>query len=484
MQKNSMKYRTLYLVTAAMLSATPALWAQQQISGVTPGNVSVERSGKYLSVDMDVDVADLDVKGDRAVILTPWLTRGADSLALNSIGIYGRQRYYYYMRNDGTAITGEAEQSYRSSECPDHIAYHDVVDYADWMNGADLTLRRSDYGCCNKVLAAEGSDAIGHYKDHVFSPQPLFVKPEAVAEKQLEESGKAMVIFPVNQTYLVPTLANNDAELGRIRADVSRIRDDKDVSGTQITLKGFASPEGTYENNKRLAEGRTEAVRSYLQNYYHMPAGTVTAESEPENWQGLRTYVEQTALEHRNEILAIIDNTDLEPDAREWRLKQTYPAEYATLLNTCYPSLRCTEYHILYSVRCYTDIEEIKQIYKTNPKKLSLNELYLLAQTYEVGSDDFTDVFETAVRLYPDDPTANLNAASLALQRGELKRSADYLDKAGSSPQATYVRGVLAARNADYTTAATLLRQVAAAGVSEAQDALTQLADCRLIAAQ
>jgi hypothetical protein len=475
--------KTLHIITIAALCTAPAVLRAQQIADVTPGNVRLERNGKYLSVDMDVDVSQLDVKSRHAVILTPTLAGDkGDTLRLSSVGIYGRQRYYYYLRNDGTAISGPDEQAYRTSELPDVITYHADAPYEDWMNGSLLNLSCSTYGCCNRVLSTdETTDGIARYKERLFQPLFHFTKPEAAASKELEESGTALIIFPVDQTTLYPNLAANQSELDRIKNDVNRIRDDKDVSGTSITLKGYASPEGTYAHNTDLAAGRTQAVRNYLKSYYHMADGAVTATSEPENWGGLREYVEASTLQHRDEILAIIDQTELEPDAREWKLKQSYPQEYAQLLRDCYPSLRRTEYTIRYQVRAYTDINEIKQIYKTNPKKLSLNELYLLAQTYEVGSDEFSDVFETAVRLYPDDETANLNAATTALRRGELTKAAQYLDAAGSSPEATYDRGLLAALNGQYTDAAALLKEAAEGGVTEASDALNQLTECRLI---
>lgn len=59
-------------------------------------------------------------------------------------------------------LTDKDEMSYKASEKPDGIAYHNIVSYADWMNGAVLSLHRSDYGCCNTLLARQDgrSDAI------------------------------------------------------------------------------------------------------------------------------------------------------------------------------------------------------------------------------------------------------------------------------------------------------------------------------------
>jgi outer membrane protein OmpA-like peptidoglycan-associated protein len=476
--------KTMNIISLAALSLVGMTATAQEVADVTASNVRLARNGKYLSVDMDVDVSKLDVKSNRAVVLTPTLVAGPDTLALSSVGIYGRQRYYYYLRNDGQAISGEDETAYRKSECPDVIAYHADVDYADWMNGALLNVDCSEYGCCNRALASSvvgDGTGVGRYKELMFAPKFHFVQPEAEAVKQYEESGTALVIFPCDQTTLYPNLAANESELGRIKNDINRIKDDKDVFGTSIYLKGYASPEGTYAHNTDLAAGRVQAVRTYLKNFYHLADNAVTAESEPENWGGLREYVENSTLTHRDEILAIIDQTDVEPDAREWKLKSTYPTEYATLLRDCYPSLRRTEYRIRYQVRGYTDIEEIKRIYNENPKKLNLNELYLLALSYDSGSDEFNDVFETAARLYPTDATANLNAANSELQRGDLKNAANHLERAGQTPEASYARGLLAALSADYATAAPLLRTAADAGIPEATDALNQLADGRLL---
>ena len=70
--------------------------------------------------------------------------------------------------------------------------------------------------------------------------------------------------------------------------------------------------------------------------------------------------------------------------------------------------------------------------------------MFLVAQTYEKGSNEFNEVFDVAVRMFPDDPTANINAAAIELQRGDLQQSVRYLDKADAQASATLNnRGVL-----------------------------------------
>ena len=97
---------------------------------------------------------------------------------------------------------------------------------------------------------------------------------------------------------------------------------------------------------------------------------------------------------------------------------------------------------------------------KTDPRKLSLSEMYIAAQTMTPGSDEFNETFELAAKMFPEDQTANLNAANAALSRGDLVSAAKYLSKAGNSQEAQYARGVLAAQQKDYKKAKEIFSSV------------------------
>ena len=112
---------------------------------------------------------------------------------------------------------------------------------------------------------------------------------------------------------------------------------------------------------------------------------------------------------------------------------------------------------------------------RERPQKLDLNEFYLVAQEYEPGTDEFTEVFETAVRMFPNDPVANLNAANAAMRRGDLAGAERYLAKAGDSPEAVYARGALAVRQKDYESARRYLNEAQSLGSEQAGVTLEQL---------
>jgi len=480
-----MKRALSYIIGVALCGATAFAEAadHKTVDGVSVADMKMEHSGSYFTVDMLMDLTDLKVNSNRAVLLTPRLANGSDSLDLPSVGIYGRRRYYFYVRNGESMLTGQDEMSYKASDKPESIAYNKVLPYQEWMNGAELTLHRSDYGCCNTLLASQ-CGLLGDYAEEVkFFPDLVYVSPKAEMVKSRSLEGSAFIDFPVNQTVIKPDYRRNTSELGKIRSTIDSVRNDRDITITQVWLKGFASPESPYAHNRDLAIGRTAALKNYIQQLYKFGAGIIATDYEPEDWDGLRRFVEQSNIDHKAEILALIDS-DREPDTKEWKIKSTYPEEYKFLLQNCYPALRHTDYRIAYDIRSYSDVDEIERILHTQPQKLSLNELNLVAQKYEPGSEKFTEVYETAVRMFPSDETANLNAANAAMRRGDNELAERYLAKAGNSPEAVYARGALAIRNEDYDTARRYLEQAKALGVAQAAATLEQLTQGKRIAKQ
>ena len=262
--------------------------------------------------------------------------------------------------------------------------------------------------------------------------------------------------------------------MGKIESTIDSVRNDSDITITQVWLKGFASPESPYRHNTDLAIGRTAAVKKHIEQLYNFADSTIVTDYEPEDWGGLRDYVEKSVLAHRTEIIALIDS-DMEPDAKEAKIKRSYPNEYRTLLRNCYPALRHTDYRIDYVIRKFNDVEEIARIMAERPQKLSLNEFYLVARKYEPGTEEFTDVFQTAVRMYPNDETANLNAANAAIRRDDFAAARRYLDKAGDSAEAVYARGALAIREKDYDAAREYLAKAKEMGLEMAGRTLDEL---------
>jgi hypothetical protein len=78
-----------------------------------------------------------------------------------------------------------------------------------------------------------------------------------------------------------------------------------------------------------------------------------------------------------------------------------------------------------------------------------MEEMYKVAMSYEEGSDGWLDALMIAVKRYPDDETANLNAACGCVMTKRLNDAKKYLKKAGNSDEAQYVGNVIRAMEGD-----------------------------------
>lgn len=420
-------------------------------------DVTLSHSADQMHVAFKLKFDDLKMKGDRAIAYVPMLVNGGDTLTFAPVTIYGRTRWIQYQRKGQSPFHFDgAQTSYKYGNRPSEFSYNEYIPFRDWMNGAQLVVRRVDYGCCNKPLGAADDVAVAKWDEVAYTPTIRYVRPVGVAEKRYELSGQSFVDFPVNQTVIYPDYRNNARELDSIQRTINVAIENPDAKIDTIWLKGFASPESPYSHNRNLAIGRTKALKEYLQTLYKFDNVKILTDFEPEDWEGLRQRVDASNLEHRQQILDLIDS-NMEPDAKELKIKNTYPQEYKFMLQNFYPPLRHTNYRVSYTVRTYSDPAEIAKIMRTRPSTLSLNEFYILGATLTPGTPEFNEVFETAARMYPNDPAANLNAANAALESGNYTAAKYYLDKAGTSADADYARCILATVTGDYANARTWL---------------------------
>ncbi|MBR2049634.1 MAG: DUF3868 domain-containing protein, partial [Rikenellaceae bacterium] len=250
---------------------------------VTIKDFSFKRNGDYMYLDMNIDLSSLDVHNNRATLLSPFIVNGDQAVDLHSIGVYGRRRYFTYVRNDWSTLGKEGDMIIKEKECPDVIKYKASIPYEEWLNGAMVVIGNRTYGCCNKILDERFAE-LGSYHHYIYKPQFVFVRPTAEAVKTRSLAGSAFVDFVVSQTVIRPEYRNNQVELAKIIGTIDSVRNDKDITITAVSIKGFASPESPYSNNTRLAKGRTEALKKYVSNLYKFPAGFISTSYEPENW--------------------------------------------------------------------------------------------------------------------------------------------------------------------------------------------------------
>lgn len=462
-----MKRFLITIITA--ISVNTALMAQVVIDGITIFDGDIKRNGQMVTVNMDMDLSKFDLSANEAVLLTPVIKKDTLSQALPPLGFYGRNRYYYYTRNNKSMAPEAEETIYRENEIPENLPYITNVPFEEWMMGADLMLEEKVYGCCGKILE-ERQCMLDKYL--IYKPVYVYMKPPKIEKtKSRFVEGNAFIDYPVSETVIYPDYHNNRTELTKIKSTIDSVKLDEDITITSIHIKGYASPESPYENNTMLAKGRTEAIKKHVLDMYDMPDTLIVTDFEPENWAGLREYLVKSSLPYKDNIIRIIDKEE-EPDRKEWIIKSTYKDDYKYLVENCYPFLRRTYYRVEYEIHSFTDIDHIMELIKTRPQKLNLKEFYLAAENLEPESAEFHEVFDVAVRMYPEDKIANLNAANVAMQRKDFKSAANFIGRAGDCPEAVYAKGVYEALQDNFSEAEKHFKKAEKLGIKEATSAL------------
>lgn len=303
-------------------------------------------------------------------------------------------------------------------------------------------------------------------------PLPL-IMPDPEENKLRKIQGHAFLDFPVNETVIYPDYRKNPDELDKIHRSVDSAMFDRSVIVTKITLHGYASPESPYSNNTRLAKGRTEALKNHLIRKYNFDNSIFKTEYTPEDWENLTGFltdlntrrvkgdfwydnkayeetpeVPEVVAIHRDELLKVIGR-NMDPDAKEELLKRVGGGEpYRWLLENVYPGLRHTDYIIEYRIRAFS-VEKGRKLIYSHPEAMSMEEMFNVAMSYEEGSDDWLDALLIAVKRYPDNETANFNAACGCVMTNRLKDAKAYLAKSGNTMAVQYVANVIKAMEGD-----------------------------------
>ncbi|MCM1319166.1 MAG: DUF3868 domain-containing protein [Muribaculaceae bacterium] len=469
-----MKLKTFILaavaVVASLFNFNATAWTSSKYH---IDYMNVTREHGLLKVDMNVNPSQYRMSTDKQMYLVPVLKSltSNDSIILPSVVVAGRNSYY------NTERAGKLNGTLLRAGKGDTFNYSASAEWQPWMEYSELKLESGVTGCCGVPENEYGyrKVAIIDYRPTPFQPYFNYIAPKDEGPKYRKIEGKAYVSFPVNRTEIYPDYMINPTELRKITRSIDTVRNDPDATVRAITLTGYASPEGPYTNNIRLASGRTEAVKEYVRKQYTFPNNIFKTNSVPEDWAGLRDSVAVSVLPDRMEILDFIDNANVPIERRNDELRQRFPSSYAFLLKHVYPWLRHTNYLIDYELREYTDINEIMKVYKENPSKLSLNEFYRAANTYPLGSKEFNEVMETALIYNKDNAVANINAANAAMAEGDYKRARVLLNRVKDNPDAIYGLALLDALEGNYAAAETGFKSAKAAGVAPAADALEQI---------
>lgn len=378
-----------------------------------------------------------------AMLFQPVLKYEGGEFALKPITLKGED-----VVGDGIVINSKTGGSF---------TYTDVIPYNDDMKVSELVVNPVAYIVKEKIhenrdeivikekFADVGerklADGIIYTSERICPGVAELIAAHHGYEKEVIVTEKSKVFYKVNRYNLNWRLPLNKKEctLDKLKNMWSFV--EKGWVIKDITIDGWASPEGEETFNENLSENRTKSAYKYMLGKfqriskkkdatvdYMKPCEQITFNMKHHgpDWAGFMNSVEKSEIEDKNVILNVIRSAGSQ-EKKEQEIRNMiliYPEIEDDILK---PLRRA-----VMSVNCYepkrTD-EEIAELSLSNPGSLKVEEL-LFAATLTDDKGDRLEIFESIIEIYPDDWKAYNNAGACKYKAWELEPAAKYFEKA------------------------------------------------------
>lgn len=243
-----------------------------------------------------------------------------------------------------------------------------------------------------------------------------------------------------------------------------------------IEISSYASPDGGYELNEKLAEKREGNTKKYLSKELKKANvdAPINARYTAQDWEGFKELVEKSNIQDKELILRVLAmNKDSESREREIK---NISSVFSELAEEILPQLRRSRLTANIEIIGKSD-EEITELANNNPKMLTVEEL-LYAATLTDSASEKEAIYKQVVNLYPNDSRGYNNLGATEFAKGNIAEAANNFSKAnqlaGNLPEANLNLGLVALAQNDSYTAQQYFGN--AAGVEELNNAMGLLA--------
>lgn len=247
-------------------------------------------------------------------------------------------------------------------------------------------------------------------------------------QRVIDRKQEANVKFLINQA----NLRSNELKNNSVREFVSMLKrinsDQEGLAIKNVEVKAYASPEGGFSFNDKLANKRQNVSEGYVKQQLK---GTklktdIDAHYTAQDWDGFMKLVQASKIQDKDVILRVLSMYK-DPQEREKQIRNMSEG-FRELADGILPELRRSRLIINYQTIGRSD-DQIQQQYAADPTKLSLEEL-LYAASLTNDKNAKKAIYKKTTELYDRDYRAYNNLAALALNDGDEQTAQSYLETA------------------------------------------------------
>lgn len=246
-----------------------------------------------------------------------------------------------------------------------------------------------------------------------------------------EQKQQANIKFLIGQAQLRKSELQNNSVQEFVRLINKIVADQEGMALDNIEVSAYASPDGGYALNEKLANKRQDVTSDYLKKEMKKAkmSAPVDTKYTAEDWEGFQELVAASDIQDKDVILRVLSMYK-DPEEREQQIKNI-SAAFRELTDGILPQLRRSRLTINYLL-IGRDDEQILAQMKSDASQLSIEEILYGATLYDDDQASSEAAYKKAVELYKNDPRAYNNLARLAYAKGNYNEAKQWLDKAAA----------------------------------------------------
>ena len=277
------------------------------------------------------------------------------------------------------------------------------------------------------VKVADGVLATAElYSQTTASTKPAYA--EDAFQRVIKQAKQANIMFLIQQTNLRYSELNSAQmkEFTETLKDIKADTENKVLDNVEVSA--YASPDGDFDLNDRLATLRQNNAKSHVNKLLkkNKVETNVDTEYTAEDWEGFQELVAGSNIPDKELILRVLSMYN-DPEVREREIKNI-SAVYGELAEEILPQLRRARLTLNYQLIGRSD-EEILAAVKEDASVLSVEELLYAATLVETAKEKAA-IYNTTAKLFPNDYRAYNNLAELAMNANDYAAAKKFLEQA------------------------------------------------------
>ena len=247
-------------------------------------------------------------------------------------------------------------------------------------------------------------------------------------ERVKAQKQEANIRFLINQANLRKSELKNNSVTEFVRLLKKINQDRKGLNIRNVEVQAYASPEGGFALNDKLANKRQNTSEGYVKQQLKQTGVStdIDAHYTAQDWDGFQKLVQASNIQDKDVILRVLSMYK-DPQEREQQIRNM-SAGFRELANGILPELRRSRLIINYETVGRSD-EEIKSQYDADASKLSVEELLYLA-TLQDDMAKKEEIYKKTTEFYGKDYRAYNNLAALEMIKSDEAAAKRYLSQA------------------------------------------------------